>query len=138
MPTPSFREKIVAWEVLSTSLKTQLTEIPQMSEDQAALERLVAQAQELEVQQGKALADLREINNRRRNLERDGDLLRERMSAGLRHKLGVGNKRLLEFGLKPKPVQRRKPLTPEQKKQNEMERLKKRMAELATPPVATP
>jgi hypothetical protein len=138
MPTPSFREKLVGWEVLSTSLKSQLTEIPQMTEDQAALERLVAQAQELEVQQGKRLADLREINAQRRDLEKDGDVLRERMAAGLRHKLGVGNKRLLEFGLKPKPEQRRKPLTVEQKRQKALDRLKKRITELTGTPPATP
>jgi hypothetical protein len=138
MPTPSRREKLVAWEVLSTSLKSQLTEIPQMADDQAALERLVAQAQELEVQQGRRLADLREINARRRELEKDGDVLRERMAAGLRHKLGVDNKRLLEFGLKPKPEQRRKAQTAEQKKQAALARLKKRMAELTGAPAATP
>ena len=138
MPTLSLREKLIAWEVMSSNLKAQLADIPQMSDDQAALERLVAQGQELENQQGTKLADLRELNLRRRDLEKNGDALRERMAAGLRHKLGVDNKRLLEFGVKPKPEQRRKPLTPEQKKQREMERLKKRMTELAGAPGAAP
>ena len=138
MPSLTFREKLIACEVMSTNLKAQLTAIPQMADDQAALEGLLARAQELEAQQGKRLADLRETNLLRRELKKEVDVLRERMAAGLRHKLGVDNKRLLEFGLKPKPEQRRKPQTPEQKKQRELERLKKRMAELAGAPATAP
>lgn len=107
MPTLSFKEKLTSWEVMSTNLKARLDEIPHMSEDQAALEALLAEGRGLEAQQGMYTAALRETNRKRVLLEIRGDELRERMAGSLRGKFGPTSHRLYEFGLKPRIRRRR-------------------------------
>lgn len=116
MPSLSLKEKLSIWETLSVNLKAQLEEVPHLSEDQSALERLTEEGRALEAQQGIHMAALRETNRQRLDLERRGDELRDRMAGALRHKYGPTSKRLHEFGLKPK-AERRRRLTLEEKQQ---------------------
>lgn len=130
MATPSFKEKLVGWEVLSQNLKAQLSEIPHLQSQQEALAQLVAEGRNLQALQGMHAAALRDTNRQRFNLEKRGDEMRERLAGALRGQFGPKDTRLLEFGLKPKAERRRASLTPEQKKQQQVEQLKKKLAAL--------
>lgn len=107
MATQSFKEKLASWEVMSTNLKAQLDQVPYLSEDQAALEALLAEGRGLEAQQGMYIAALRETNRKRVVLEIRGDEMRERMAGSLRGKFGPTSQRLHEFGVRPRTRRRR-------------------------------
>jgi hypothetical protein len=136
MATPSLKEKLANWEMMSANLKAQLTDIPHLTADQAALERLVAEGQTLAAQQGVHLASLRETNRQRFDLEKRGDELQDRLSGALRCQFGAKSPKLHEFGVKPRAPRRRKALTAEQKQQMAIEQLKKRLVELEGKPAA--
>jgi len=137
MPTPSFKEKIVSWSTLSQNLKAQLTAVPHLQEQQEALEQLVGEAQALEARQGVHTAALRDTNRQRFDLEKRGDEMRERLAGAMRNQFGLKDPRLLEFGVKPKASRRRAAPTPEQRKQQKVEKLKKQIAELESVAPAT-
>lgn len=139
MPFQSFKEKLQMWKLMSNNARPHLEANPQLRADQAALEALLAQGESLDFQQGVQTAALRQTNEDRRNLQKQGDRLHEKLATGLKHVFGVDNKQLIEFGVKPKAERRRKaPLTPEQRKQLAVERLKKQLAELESASPATP
>lgn len=129
MATPTFKEKLGTWDAMSQNLRDCLAEVPYLTEDQAALEELLAQGHSLEAQQAVFLASLREVNRRRAELERQGDVLRNRLAGALRHKFGETSTRLIAFGLKPK-AERRRRLSPEQKAE-QLARRQKRAGLLA-------
>jgi chromosome segregation ATPase len=134
MATPSLKEKLANWEMMSSNLKAQLADIPHLTADQAALEHLVAEGQALAAQQGIHLASLRETNRQRFDLEKRGDELQDRLAGALRCQFGPKSPKLHEFGVKPRASRHRKPLTAEQKKQVAIELLKKRLSELESAP----
>lgn len=124
MATPTFREKLGTWDMMSYNLRDCLAEAPYLAEDQAALEELLARGHSLEAQQAVLLASLREVNHQRVELERQGDVLRNRLAGALRHKFGETSMRLFAFGLKPK-VEFRRRLSPEVKAEQAARRRKR-------------
>jgi len=78
--------------------------------DHATFEKLVADGLDLVARQDAATAAVSDLVARRLILERQGDHLREFLDAALRRKLGVGSRRLKEFGIRPRePKTRHRP-----------------------------
>ncbi len=130
MATPTFKAKITSWSTLNQNLKAQLPTLPHLQGQQQDLEQLIADAHGLEAQQTVQTAALRETNRQRFDLEKRGDDLRERLAGSLRGQFGPKDMKLLEFGVKPKAERRRTAPTPEQKRQQKVERLKQQLSEL--------
>jgi chromosome segregation ATPase len=79
--TPRFKEKIVTLATLHTNLEPHLAELPQLARDHATLAEVLAELEELESRQDQAKGELRRINRRRDELERQGRNLRHRLRA---------------------------------------------------------
>lgn len=116
MPNQSLAERIAGWEVLNTNLKARLESMPHLRPHQEAFEQLILRAKELESMQEVQKAQLRETNQNRRLLAREGFELHRRLVANLRGELGFTNQMLGEFGVKlratPRRTRRAKPEQP--------------------------
>jgi len=115
MSTRSFQEHLVDWEALHDNVGKRLEEFPHLAKDHAALEPLLAEGRVLESEQDLRKAELREINLRRRELEKQGRAVRNRLAAALKGAFGPDSLRLLEFGLQPVQRSRRKLLSKAEK-----------------------
>lgn len=102
MPNATLKNRLTSWEVLSSSLKAQIADLPHLQDDQAAFELLLEEGLALEARQGAETAALRLTNQRRAELLQKGVALYERLGAALRHKFGPENKKLHEFGFRPR------------------------------------
>jgi uncharacterized membrane protein len=82
---------------------------------QAEIKQVIGQAKVLHNEQEALRSQLRDITQRRREIERHGDILRRRVEAHLRGSFGHTSEKLISFGVKPRPrVIRRKPKVEEE------------------------
>jgi pyruvate/2-oxoglutarate dehydrogenase complex dihydrolipoamide acyltransferase (E2) component len=112
MPGLSFQKIVSYCELLNSTLKPQLTEMPHLQDESAALDALVLQAKSLDNEQQVLRGRLREITRLRRETERQGQDLRSRIAAQIRGKMGFDNENLLGFGIPPRKRTRKKPQDP--------------------------
>ena len=115
MPGLSFRKIISLSELLNTTLKPQLTDLPHLKQDSDDLDQLITNAKALDQEQQSLTGRLREITRLRKEAELDSQDLRSRVAAQLRGKLGFTNENLLAFGITPRKRSRKKaakPVTP--------------------------
>jgi hypothetical protein len=103
----SIPERIARWKVISAGLRPLLTDMPHLAALHADLERIIAQAEELDVRAEALKAESREVNNSREALARSGDNLRGRLGASLQTAYGFQSEKLIEFGLKPRKARGR-------------------------------
>ena len=112
MPTLSFPEELNLWEVLSTNLKPHLETMPHLGSLHQEMTGIVVEARGLENLRSFHEAELRETNRKRREIEKKGRELRNRVAAALQSNFGPYSERLLEFGVKPRAQRRRKAKKP--------------------------
>jgi len=103
-----FKERLVDWQVLYDSLAPKVTAMPHLAADHQALGNLLTESRDLEKGQEAARSQLRDINQRRKELDQQAGELNSRLSLGLRSALGSRSEKLIEFGVKPVPRTRRK------------------------------
>lgn len=108
MPGLSFQTIVTDCELLNSTLKPQLPEMPHLQEESENLDALVGEAKTLSNEQEVLRGRLREITRLRRETELRSQELRSRIAAQLRGKLGFKNENLLGFGITPQKRARKK------------------------------
>jgi len=136
----SFDDKLNDWQALVDNLKPHLTDLPNLSIDQASLSTLVTQTRALQAQQDSHLASLRDIVSQRNVLAVEARKARNRLVAGLQSAFDHSSDKLLEFGIKPRVRRSGLRLTKLEKAQKAAARAAARAAELAAakPPAEQP
>jgi hypothetical protein len=109
MPGQSFQKIVSYCELLNSTLKPQLTDMPHLQDESTELDALIAQAKSLDNEQQVLRGRLREITRLRREAELHGQDLRSRIAAQIRGKIGFANENLLGFGIPPRKRTRKKP-----------------------------
>jgi hypothetical protein len=109
MASISFQKIVGDCELLSSNLKPLLTEMPLLQEESNALDALIAKAKSLGNEQQVLAGRLREITRLRIEAQRESLLMRGRVAALLRGKLGFENENLIGFGVPPRKRARKKP-----------------------------
>jgi hypothetical protein len=109
MPSQSFQKIVSLSELLNTTLKQQLTEMPHLKGESEELDQLITDVKGLDQEQETLRGRLLEIVRKRKEAERRGNDLRSRVAAQLRGKLGFTNENLLAYGIKPRKRERKKP-----------------------------
>src|SRR4051812_46767421 len=102
MPGLSFRKIISLSELLNSTLKPQLADLPHLKPESDDLDQLVTSTKALDQEQQTLTARRREIPRLRQEAERNSQDLRSRVVAQLRGKLGFSNENLLAFGIAPR------------------------------------
>jgi hypothetical protein len=100
-------------ELLEGRLRDQLANQPHLAEAHAELQRLIGEAEELEVVFERSRGAFADASARRKSVMQAGEELRARLGGALYFELGPKNKTLQEFGLKPRRAGGRKPKRPE-------------------------
>lgn len=117
MPGLSFQKTVAYCELLSSTLKPQLEEMPHLKDESENLDALIAELKGLDSQQMALKGRLQEIIHQRQNAERRGQTLRSRIGAQLQGKLGFTNENLVSFGINPRKAgRRRRPAQPTEEK----------------------
>lgn len=107
--------RIRSWEFLDESLQPHITEMAHLQPLQAEIKSVISEAKGLHNEQEALKSQLRDITQRRREIERQGEILRRRVEAHLRGSFGHTSEKLISFGVKPRPrVIRRKPKVEEE------------------------
>lgn len=104
----SLKDRLSQWEILQTTLRPQLGEIPQLTEDLALLERILLDGKSLEALRGSLLESLAASSRTRKELMVEGDAVFRRMNLALRAKFGPKSERLLKYGVTPERPRRRR------------------------------
>ncbi|HXO19061.1 MAG TPA: hypothetical protein VOA87_03955 [Thermoanaerobaculia bacterium] len=100
----SFKAKLTEWQALFNNAALHLADIPQLATDHAALGTLLAEASTLQGDQDLAKAQLKKRNLQRTAIQKDADVLRNRLAATAKGAVGLTSADLLQFGVKPRPV----------------------------------
>jgi hypothetical protein len=109
----SHASKISRWKLLEGRLRDQIPTQPHLTEAHAELQRLIGEAEELELLFEKSKGAFNDASARRKAVIQAGEELRARLAGALYFKLGPKSKTLQEFGLKPRrPGGRRKARQP--------------------------
>ena len=113
----SLAARISRWELLERTVAPLVGEMPHLASAHAELQRMIAEAKELEVQFEQKRAASRGLRKQRVALFGQGDELRTRITAALQFEHGFKSDRLSEFGIKPRRTGR--PQKPEAKPEPE-------------------
>lgn len=108
MPGISFQKIVTDCELLNSTLKPQLPEMPHLQDESTGLDTLIVEAKTLSNEQEVLRGRLREITRLRREAELRSQDLRSRIVAQLRGKLGFNNENLLGYGIAPRKRVRKK------------------------------
>lgn len=111
MASISFQKIVGDCELLSSNLKPLLAEMPLLKEESDALDALIDRSKSLGNEQQVLTGRLREITRLRIEAQRESLLMRGRVAALLRGKLGFENENLIGFGVPPRKRFRKKPET---------------------------
>ena len=95
--------KIRSWDLLNESVKPMLAEMPQVQPLQVELQAFLDSARSLDTEQEELRSKLRDIVFRRKEVERQGEVVRRRMEAHLRGTYGYTAEQLIKHGVKPRP-----------------------------------
>ena len=130
MATDSLSKDIGFWDMLSMNVKPRLLELPQLEPTVKELDTVIFEGRVLQGTQETHRKQLRETNQRSKELARRGRSLRNKLVAGLQSAYGVESLELLGFGLPPRLPKRRNRLTKAQKEEKaRMEALEKAAAD---------
>ena len=108
MASISFQKIVGDCELLSSNLKPLLAEMPLLQEESDSLDALIAKSKSLGNEQQVLTGRLREITRLRIEAQRESLLMRGRVAALLRGKLGFENENLIGFGVPPRKRKRKK------------------------------
>lgn len=108
MASISFQKIVGDCELLSSNLKPLLPEMPLLQEESDSLDALIVKAKSLGNEQQVLTGRLREITRLRIEAQRESLLMRGRVAALLRGKLGFENENLIGFGVPPRKRARKK------------------------------
>ncbi len=101
--------RVRSWDLLNESLQPLLTEMPHIQPLLVELQSLLEGVRSLDNEQEAARSRFRDLVHRRRDAERQGEIVRRRVEAHLRGSFGYTSEDLIKFGIKPRPrVIRRK------------------------------
>jgi len=103
----NYKKILGDWQVLYDNLTPRLNDMPLVATDHTTLGTILGQARTLQNQQEAANAQLRDINQQRRQIVTDGSDAASRLGHALKSILGTKNEKLIEFGVKPLPRVRR-------------------------------
>lgn len=92
--------KIARWKLLEARLRERLAEMPHLTEAHGELHEIITEAEALESQYKVQRVTWRKVNERRRELAENGEILRTRLSGALLFELGPKNQQIEEFGFK--------------------------------------
>ena len=130
MATDGLSKHIGKWDALTMNVKERLPELSQLEPTAQELDTVILEGRQLQGIQETHRKQLRETNQRRRDLVRRGRSLRNKLVAGLQSIYGVESYELLGFGLPPRLPKRLNRLTKEQKEEKaRLEELEKAAAD---------
>jgi hypothetical protein len=109
MPALSFQKIVTQAELMNTTLKPQLAEMPHLTGESEAIDQLLTDVKALGQEQETLKGRLKEITRLRKEAERRGTDLRSRVAAQLKGKLGFANENLLAYGITPRKRERKSP-----------------------------
>lgn len=89
------------WEQLVKSLEANATDFPQFQEERAQLHALLEQARRLAAQQAALTASKQLMTRHILDLLAEGQKIATFMRAGVKHRYGTRNEKLVEFGMQP-------------------------------------
>jgi len=107
--------KIRSWDLLNESVKPMLADMPQVQPLQVELQGFLDSARSLDTEQEEMRSKLRDIVFRRKQVERQGEVVRRRVEAHLRGTYGYTAEQLIKHGVKPRPRVIRKKTQPARK-----------------------
>jgi hypothetical protein len=105
-------ETLTVWDALSTTAKSELSDIPQAAADQASFEGAIADIKTANALQDSLTAQLRDSIKSRQEKTRQARVLRNRVVAHLQSKFGPDSERMRQFGLRPKGLANRRKSAP--------------------------
>lgn len=130
MATDGLSKDIGTWDMLSMNVRPRLSDLPQLEPTVKELDSVIFEGRLLQGVQETHRKQLRETNQRSRELARRGRSLRNKLVAGLQSAYGVESLELLGFGLPPRLPKRRNRLTNAQKEEKKrLEALEKAAAD---------
>jgi hypothetical protein len=100
----SYAARFTRWQVLVNNLP----QSEAWAEDRRRLTELLETARALQNEKEEARSDLRKGSARLRQLAQQGDLAYRRLGSKLRGIFGFTSEELVRFGLKPRPIVRRR------------------------------
>ena len=103
-----FRNRFGGWKLLANAVRPLLAQAPELTDQHAQLEALIAEADGLANLQEEMRAKLRQSTHRRQEVEREGEELRLRMTAALQNRLGFKSDELLTYGIAPRQARVRR------------------------------
>lgn len=112
MPGLSHQKTVAFCELLSTTLKEHLAEMPHLTEESTSLDGLIVELKGLSNEQEALKGRSREVSRLRREAEQRSQSLRSRIVVQLQGKLGFKNESLLAFGITPRKTRRRRATAP--------------------------
>ena len=115
MATDGLSKNIGNWDMLTLNVKERLPELSQLEPTAQELDTVILEGRQLQGIQETHRKQLRETNQRRRDLVRRGRSLRNKLAAGLQSIYRVESFELLGFGLPPRLPKRLNRLTNAQK-----------------------
>jgi hypothetical protein len=124
MATDGLSKDIGFWDMLTMNVTPRLLELPQLEPTVKELQSVIFEGRLLQGVQETHRKQLRETNQRSKELARRGRSLRNKLVAGLQSAYGVESLELLGFSLPARLPKRRNRLTNAQKEE------KKRLAAL--------
>lgn len=108
MSNRNYKKTLGDWQVLYDNLTPRLPDMPQITGDHTTLATILGQARDLQNRQEAAAAQLRDLNQQRREILALGGDHTSRLAFTLKGILGGKSEKLLEFGVKPLPRRRKK------------------------------
>ena len=112
MPGLSQQKTVAFCELLSSTLKTFLDEMPHLQQEVATLDGLIVELKGFGNEQEAIRGRSREITRLRNDAEKRSLDLRSRIVAQLQGKLGFSNESLMAFGITPRKTTRRRRAKP--------------------------
>jgi hypothetical protein len=116
MVTRTIGDQLKDWSALIGNLEGLLKEVPHLAPLRAELAEVMERVRVLEVEQNRATALLRQVNEERNEAVARGQDVKERIADLLRGHFGTKSPELLQFGFRPRtggPRRRRRAAPPE-------------------------
>jgi hypothetical protein len=95
-------QKIARWKVIAAGIRAHLASLPLFTGRLEEMERVIDEAEQLQIRQKALMAELQFLNRQRGELAVTGEDLRTRLAAMIQAEHGFKNQKLIEFGVKPR------------------------------------
>lgn len=100
-PKSSYADHIKEWEELTAKLAAMATELPQLELQRTALEKFLAQARDLTLQQADFQAAKQKVSVQLRTVMTEGMKVSTALRVNLKQIYGNRNEELVKFGIQP-------------------------------------